>query len=157
MLMLRKLRLLFAILCCLALLFSFYGSVFARTNDLSSEIQETQSVNPGFIITPMMMYINWTYTSISIGTYGETTATGVVNGYQGITDRVQIYLYLERYVSGSWQTYNVWYKSFNSYYGSLQGTDVVPHGYYYRVRGSYYAWDGNNSEQVYGYSDTVYY
>jgi len=80
----------------------------------------------------MMLYINKTSTSITISQLGEATAFGSITGYQGITDEVWIYLYLERYVNGAWQTYNSWSLIRHYYCGSLLGEDIVPRGYYYR-------------------------
>jgi hypothetical protein len=141
----------------LSMLFSFVSPIFAKDEAQPELPAEANLMVSGFDIKPMFVYISRTATTISIGTYGETTATGTLIGVQGVTDEVWIYLYLERYVNGSWQVFNSWSKISYSYMATLQETDVVPHGYYYRVRGSYYAWCGNQYEHVNGYSATVYY
>jgi hypothetical protein len=152
-----KLRIPLITLVCLVLLFSGACPIWAHHDEVAAASSNDGKISDGFIVSPMMMYISRTITGITIGTYGETTASGSVTGYQGITDEVWIYLYLERYINGSWQTFESWSRTFNNYYGYLQGNDVVPHGYYYRVKGSYYAFSGSDYEHVNGYSSTVYY
>jgi hypothetical protein len=150
--MLKKMRRPLTILVCLLMLFSMGGPIWAR----DARTQQPDLTIAGFGVSPMMLYINRVTTLIYIGTYGETEAYGQIYGYPDV-DEVWIYLYLERYVNGSWQVFNSWSATFNSFYGSLDRTDVVPHGYTYRVRGSYYAWSGSNYDHVYGYSSSVYY
>jgi hypothetical protein len=129
------------------------GSPIMAIDQVPNSELSSSGINP----SPMFMYINQIYTSMYIQTYGDTTAVGSIIGIQGLTDEVWIFLYLERYINGSWQTYACWSKTFYSYRGYLEGTRVVPRGYSYRVRGSYYAWVGSNYEQVTGYSSVQYY
>jgi hypothetical protein len=152
----RKMRILLVMLVSLSILFSSGGPIWAKSSPSPAALEEA-NLNVSGIVKPMFMYISRTATSISIGIYGETIATGSVFGYPGLTDEIWIYLYLERYNNGSWETFNSWSRTFYTYYGTLQGTDVVPHGYSYRVRGSYYAWSGDSYEHVTGYSSVVYY
>jgi hypothetical protein len=152
----RKMHIFLVIMVSMSMLLTFGGPISAKNIAPPQTSEEANLVVSG-IVKPMFMYISRTATSISIGTYGETTATGSVFGYPGLTDEIWIYLYLERYVNGNWETFGTWSRTFYTYYGTLQGTDVVPHGYNYRVRGSYYAWSGDSYEHVNGYSSVVYY
>lgn len=111
---------------------------------------------PGGGISPMMLYIYRVTTSLSISANGNATALGTIMGYPGVTDEVWIYLYLEIYVNGTWQTYRSWSQTFENYYGSLQAIAAVPSGFYYRVKGSYYGWSGGASDHVINYSISVY-
>jgi hypothetical protein len=108
-------------------------------------------------MTPLFVYINRVTTSLNINAYGLATATGSIVGFAGVTDEVWIFLYLQVYNNGTWQTLQYWTTTFQGYYGYLQGSAYVASGHYYRVKGSYYAWSGNQYEQFTGYSSTVYY
>lgn len=147
-----KKRLGVAVVICIVLILSLANPIMAADLAGSEKLAEPK-INP----MPMMLYINQISTSMRIDTYGDTIATGSLLGYQGVTDEVWIYLYLEQYVNGSWVTYYSWYGIFTTYYGYVQGTRVVPHGYYYRVRGSYYAWSGSDYEHMTGFSSVQYY
>lgn len=122
-----------------------------------SESSNSRSPDIETTIAPMSLYISRTTTTLSISSSGQATVVGSITGYSGITDKVYIFLYLEKYTNGSWTTETSWFQSFNSYHGTLQGTTYVAAGYLYRVRASYYAYSGSNSENLVGYSNTVYY
>jgi hypothetical protein len=141
-----------AIIICIILALALGSPVAALDQASLQEIAESR-IKP----MPMMTYINQIATAMYIDTYGDTTAYGSILGYPGVTDEVWIFLYLEQYVNGSWVTYASWSQVFYSYRGTLERYRVVPHGYYYRVRGSYYAWSGSNYEHMYGYSSSQYY
>jgi hypothetical protein len=150
--MLSKKRLGVMIAVFMVLLLAWGNPILAADQELPAGLAESK-INP----SPDMAYINRIITNIYIDTYGDTTAFGSLLGYQGITDEVWIYLYLEQYVNGAWVTYDSWSGYFYTYYGYVEGQRVVPHGYYYRVRGSYYAWSGSNYEHMNGYSSSQYY
>jgi hypothetical protein len=154
--MLKKLRVCLSFIACLFLLFSLYTPAGAANGAESETGVESTLIGSRLGISPNMLYTDRTSTTISIGAYGEATSYGCIIGCYG-TDEVWIYLYLQRYVNGAWQNFNSWSKTYASFYGILEEYDVVPHGYYYRVKGSYYAWSGGNYEHTYGYSATVYY
>lgn len=151
-------RLRIVLLVCLVLVLSAAQPVMAAgLNPEKGDAGIVGQYETGIGVMPMMLYISRVTTNIYIGTYGETTVTGSITGYQGVTDAVWIFLYLEKNINGTWTTIHSWDQYFPSYRGVLQGTTVVPHGYYYRVRGSYYAYSGDDIEHVNGYSSTVYY
>lgn len=88
---------------------------------------------------------------------GSAEVYGSLIGYSGITDKVNMYLYLQRYENGSWTTVKNFYESFSRHSGSIEETVSVDAGYSYRVKGSYYAYDGSESEHITRYSATVEY
>jgi len=104
-------------------------------------------------------YINTIKTTLVISG-GQASCTGTVTGYNGITDKVEITLYLERKLASS----SVWSSSasdpkqtFNSFFGMYTMKKAATSGYEYRVRAVYTAYSGSNSETVTGYSNTVMY
>jgi hypothetical protein len=153
----RKIYVIILLTLCIVLLFPYSGAVLAQADEVQDESNPASSIRGIIMVSPMSLYYYSTSTNLSIGTYGEANLFGRLIGYPGTTDEVWIYLYLQRYVNGTWQNFNSWSATFYSYAGYLSGYDVVPHGYYYRVKASYYAWSGSNYEQTYGYSSTLYY
>ena len=150
--MICKKRMYLAVLICLVLMLAL-GSPMSAIEQVIPESLAESAINP----SPMFVYINRISTSMSIQTNGLATATGSLTGYQGITDEVWIYLYLEAYFNGSWVICDSWSQTFYSYRGVLQGSSYISHGTNYRVRGSYYAWDGGDYEHAIGYSGVQYY
>lgn len=108
-------------------------------------------------ISPYYDYTNSTTTDIYISSSGEASATGSLTGYQDITTKVTINLYLQQYANGSWKTVDSWSETFNKYRGSLQGESTVSKGYKYRVKASYYAYSGSKYENIVSYSEEVKY
>ena len=112
------------------------------------------------VVTPKWSYVLTMNTNLSISSSGTAICTGKITGYSGTTTKVEIYLYLQQYKNGAWSTVSggSWYQLFNSYKGTLQKTKSgLAKGYQYRVRASYYAWSGSNSENIVDYSGTVTY
>jgi len=109
------------------------------------------------VMTPKFAYTNSTTTTMTISSSGKATVVGSITGYQGLTTSVDIFLYLQQYKNGSWVTVGSWYKTFNSYQGTLSGTMNVTKGYDYRLKASYYANKGSAWENIVSYSKTVRY
>jgi len=149
----------FMVLVCLILMMSV-GSPIAASGEASAADDGTVSAASidlaGGAISPMFLYINRVTTSLSISSSGYASATGSLIGYPGITTKVWIFLYLQKYSNGSWVTVEDWSGTFISYHGALSGSAYVPSGYNYRVKGSYYAWTDDDYEQIYGYSNNLF-
>ncbi|MDW7657853.1 MAG: hypothetical protein SCM11_11855 [Bacillota bacterium] len=139
------------IILCLVLMFALSGPVMA-VDQTQDSLTEDLGINP----SPRFSYTNVISTSMYTSASG-ITATGYILGYPGITDEVWIFLYLERYENGRWVTVGSWSEFAYTYFAYLEGFKSVASGYYYRVRGSYYAWSGNSYEQITGYSSSKYY
>lgn len=150
--MIRKKQCKVLTLICLVTVLALGSPLAALEQSVPEDAVETL-INP----SPMFVYINRISTSLSISSSGVATVTGSLTGYQGVTDEVWIFLYLERLVNGTWQTYDSWSQTFYTYRGVLQDTCSVAHGYYYRVRGSYYAWSGSEYEHTINYSGYQFY
>lgn len=147
-----KKRFYVAVLICIVLVLAM-GSPMAAAGQSLPEGLIGSGINPA----PMLVYINNVSTSMSIPPSGLAVATGSISGYQGETDEVWIYLFLEQNVNGTWVTYASWSGFYQSYRGLLSGSKYVQHGYAYRVRGSYYAWSGSNYEHINGYTSAIFY
>jgi hypothetical protein len=89
------------------------------------------------------LYIDNTTTALSISSSGTATVKGSAYGNQSSTDEVEIYLYLQQYKNGSWQTIESWSDSFESHRGNLSETYSLTKGYKYRAKAVYYAY-GNS-------------
>ena len=117
----------------------------------------TQAAPAKMSPTPDWAYTNQTSTGLSISSAGEATATAQLTGYPGITTEVWIFMYLEQYSGGAWTTINSWNQLYSGYTGTLQRTAYVSSGYWYRVKASYYAYSGDDSENIVQFSNTVNY
>jgi len=136
---------------CLVLL--ALGAVYAQATSISDDAAE--SAPPQL----RWSYINTIKTSLVISG-GQASCTGTVTGYNGITTKVEITLYLERKLASSntWSPYaNEPKQTFNSFYGMYTMKEAATTGYEYRVRAVYTAYSGSNSETVTGYSSVVKY
>ena len=104
------------------------------------------------------MYIYNTTTTLTISSTGTATSTGKATGYQGTTTQVTIYVYLQQYKNGSWQTVADWSDNYYSYRGTLTQTYNVTSGYKYRVKAVYYGYgNGGGNDQITTYSSEVNY
>lgn len=103
------------------------------------------------------IYANKAITNLSISSSGQATSTAQLVGVPGVTTRVGIFIYLERYSNGAWTSVNSWYQSYLSSNGTLQRQTNVPSGYLYRVKTSYYVYCGSNYEHITQYSNSIYY
>lgn len=110
----------------------------------------------GGIIEPCYEYTSSAIADLSISG-GSAEVYGSLMGYSGITDKVSMYLYLQRYENGTWITVASFYESFSYHRGLIEETVNVDKGYLYRVKGSYYAYNGSDSENIIRYSATVEY
>jgi hypothetical protein len=145
---------------CLVLILSLaliFPGTAAASSSAPAEPPEVLEAGSLHQITPMFLYVSRTATSLLISPTGLATATGSLVGYPGITDEVWIFLYLQVFSNGTWQTLQTWSQIYQGYYGVLQATAYVSSGHYYRVKASYYAWSGNSYEQFTSYSSNVYY
>lgn len=102
-------------------------------------------------------YVYQTMTNLSISSSGQATSTAQLVGVPGVTTRVGIFIYLERYSNGAWTSVNSRYQSYLSSNGTLQRQTNVPSGYLYRVKASYYVYCGSNYEHITQYSNSIYY
>ena len=144
-------RLSLAVILCLAVIFTVSGSVSAVDQEWAGSLAD-DNTEP----STRMVYINQVSTSMSFSTSG-ITASGYILAYPGTVDKVSIYLYLERYENGQWVSFASWSRVANTYYAYLERFTSASYSYYYRVRGSYYAWSGSSYEHVTGYSSVGYY
>jgi len=139
-----------AIVLCMVAFFTFASFPVSANGGESNEPE----------IASKWSYVLTTNTNLSISSSGTATCTGKITGYSGTTTKVEIYLYLQQYKNGAWSTVSggSWYQLFNSHKGTLQKTKSgLASGYQYRLKASYYAWSGSNSENVVAYSSTVNY
>jgi hypothetical protein len=146
-----KKRLILSALICLVMALAFTNPVLALDKSISTELSDIDD-SPSIRFT----YIYSTSTGLNRTDTG-IVSSGYIYAYPDLVDEVWIYLYLERYESGSWVVVGSKYKHFDSHRGYLEYFKAVPKGYYYRVRASYYAWSGSNYEQHTDYSGTRYY
>lgn len=145
-----KKKMVLVVLVCLILAFGNLP-VYAASEGGVSVIEDSIKA-----IAPMSLYISRTNTLLSISSSHQATCTANITCYPGSFDVIWIFMYLEIYSNGSWTTYSSWYQSFTTATVSMQRTTFTPPGYSYRVRASYYVYNGDDSEHTTGYSSVIY-
>lgn len=96
---------------------------------------------------------NIKYSTISLSlSDGTAKCSASVTGYASNTNRVSIYLYLQKYSGSGWSTVESWSDSANGTTLSMYETVSISSGRY-RLKASYYAQDENvvkySGEKVY--------
>lgn len=119
---------------------------------LHASALEQQTKEEPIAITPQYLYTSSTSTNIGISN-SVATCLGSVIGYNGVTTKVHIYLYLQKLVNGSWTTCAQNNQVFNTYRGTFSMTPYVDRGgNQYRVKASYYVYSGSKYENIVSYS-----
>lgn len=73
------------------------------------------------------------------------------------SDSVQVNLYLDRLINGSWSTYKTAYHTeYDTYYAHRGLYMAVPKGYYYRLRGGHVATTGSKTESTTTCTRSIY-
>ncbi len=137
-----------AMLLCVVLMCSFSTVAYAQNPAVITpdELVQTESD-----IMPCFEYTNTTATSLSISTSGTATCTARLNGYNGITTKIDIKMTLQKKTLLWWSEVDSWSTTINNSYGALTKTASVGSGKY-RVKVDFTAYSGSNSEKITTYS-----
>lgn len=102
-------------------------------------------------IVPRNTNIKYSTVSLSVAD-GTAYCSASVTGYSSNTNKVSIYLYLQKYKNGGWMTETSWSDSTDGYTLTMNESASVSRGRY-RLKASYYAGNENivkySGEQVY--------
>lgn len=101
-------------------------------------------------------YYNNAIASISISGSGTASCNATVTGKHGITTRITINLYLQKYSNGKWTTAKQWSGSKKGTSYTLSKTTSVSKGKY-RTKAVCKIYSGNKSESITKYSRTKTY
>jgi len=138
----------------------FSISMTASAQSVEKESHVWQFVeDDGGGVTVFYAYTHSTNTILSIPSSGTATAYASLQGYQGITTKVEITMTLQKkggLFNLFWNDVTTWSQSFNSHSGTLSKQHNVSSGTY-RVKAIYKAYSGNNSETNTSYSGEVKY
>lgn len=141
----------------LLLIFNFTLPVYAEegvdNNDYSNEVV------PGYEKTERWSYTSSVNVAMTINSNGYTTANCSVSGYQNLTTKVITYVYLQKYVNGSWINVdnfsNVSYGTDADVFDSFGVYAVWGHDY--RTYNSIYVYAGDSYEHIGLYSRVHHY
>lgn len=140
----------------LAMLFMLTMGVYAAEyNPQKVGTVSTGSITRNIGIIPLLLYTEGTYTSLGI-TSGDALCIASLTGYEGVTTRIDITVYLQKRVLLFWTTDTSWSDTFYDYEASMYELHIVPSGTY-RVKAVYVAYSGSNKETITEYSPTVTY
>lgn len=96
-------------------------------------------------------YYNNAIASISISGSGTASCSASVTGKRGITTKITVKLYLQKYSNGKWTTAKQWSGSKKGTSYTLSKTASVSKGKY-RTKAVCKIYSGNNSESITKYS-----
>ncbi len=122
-------------------------------NDYSWEKEDIEGVPS----TERWSYISSTRQGMSIDNNGKATLLGSLTGYSGITDKVIIYMYLQKYENGIWKNLTWTKDAINKFYGTTERYKYNCSRGSYRLKVSYYAYAGSKYENHVAYSARYHY
>lgn len=138
---------------------SFSATAYAAEdydNDPNDYSWETEGIE-GTPSTERWSYISGTSQGMSIDDNGKATMTASITGYQKITTKVIIYMYLQQYYDGYWHNLTWTKDEFDSYRGAKERYKYNCSKGTYRLKVSYYAYAGSKYENHVAYSATYIY
>ena len=107
-------------------------------------------------IAPFGTYLSNGISGITYKGGGIVYVSGYTNCYR-TSDKVQVYLYLERLTNGGWSTIRTHSNvSYNTYKVSADISYMVTKGYYYRVKGTHIAKKGSTVESCTTCTSAIY-
>lgn len=86
--------------------------------------------------------------NLSIATNGEANVRAQVLSSSDDTERIYLYVYLQRYVNEEWVNYKSWLQTSQTQTCTLNKSVEVLHGYSYRIEISAYIYTSNDSEHI---------
>ena len=143
----------------LTLLFVFSFSLPVHAEEGIDNNDYSNEVVPGHEKTERWSYTSSINVAMTIGTDGYATANCGVTGYQGLTTKIIAYVYLQKYVNGSWVNVD----SFSSTSYRWTADIYEPFSVYavwghdYRTYNSIYVYAGDSYEHIGVYSNVHHY
>lgn len=107
------------------------------------------------VVQPRFSYTNFTFTGLDITTQGVAACTASVEGYDGITTKIEIQMVLQKSIKRRWTDMVSWEGTFNGVDGFLSELTTVTTGTY-RVKAVYTVYSGSAYEEITGYSQEQY-
>lgn len=130
-----------------------YAAEAIDDNDYSNEVV------PGREKTRRWSFTDSAFVGMSIDTEGYVTVNCGVNGYMNMTEKIIIYVYLQKRVGDYWENVDMtvdivydWSTSLEDYYEA-----PVDWGYDYRTRNSIYVYAGEEYEHIELFSQDHHY
>ena len=130
------------------------SSLISPVNAADNSSSPPAISSPDSFAIASFSYINYASCAISITSYGVATASSVMI-CDSTVDKIIISCYIQRYDDG-WKTLHSWRETTYSNTASMSRSCYVYHGYTYRVRTYFYAYNGDIVESTYR-TDSQYY
>ncbi len=134
----------------LSVVFIFSAAMVAGAEGASAPVSPASSSEGEPGIQPLFEYTNITAVSLSISN-GTATCSARLNGYSGITTKIEIKMTLQKKFLLWWNTEESWSTTINDFYGALTKTASVDSGTY-RVKVDFTVYSGSKSEEITTYS-----
>ena len=119
---------------------------------ISSPTSVMAADNNESAVSPCNLYTNQVITKFTISSAGTANLLTRVSGYESLTTRVSVYVYLQKYQNGTWKTINSCSQATSASSLTLTKSVAVEKGYRYRMKVSSYVYSGSDSENIVKYS-----
>ena len=106
-------------------------------------------------VQPRFSYTNFTFTGLDITTQGAAYCLANVEGYDGITTKIEIQMILQKSIKRRWTDMATWEGTFYDVVGTLSENTTVTTGTY-RVKAIYTVYSGSAYEEITAYSQEKY-
>lgn len=134
----------------LSVVLIFSAAMVAGAEGASAPVSPASSSEGEPGIQPLFEYTNTTGAALRISN-GTATCVTTINGYSGVTTKIEIKMTLQKKFLLWWNTEETWSKTINDFYGSLTKTASVDSGTY-RVKVEFTVYSGSKSEEITTYS-----
>ena len=136
----------------------FNSMAFANSIEDNNDFMEEEYQQEGSPNLSRWSYTSSTTEGLTINSSGSATMTSSVTGYRGVTTKIDIYFYLQKY-DGTWKNVKTYKDTINNYYGAKEHTySPLDKGYSYRLRCTYYVYGPDNTyDHFMEYTATKYY
>lgn len=152
----KKKLLLLVVILTMCFSINVYASNTENSDDPNDYSWETDNIE-GEPSNERWSYISTTTQGMSISN-GKATMSATISGYPGITTKVIIYMYLQKYYDGYWHNLTATKDEFNSFHGEKERYKTGCTSGKYRLKVSFYAYGPNNKyENHVAYSATYNY
>ena len=109
------------------------------------------------LIAPCDLYTDRVSAHLTISSTGTANILVNVIGRAPLTTKIFVYVYLQQYKNGVWQSITTWSQTKTATSNSLTKNVAVEKGYQYRVKVSSYVYSGEKYEDLVTYSAVVSY
>lgn len=143
----------------LTIMFMLSFSLNVNAEEVNDNNDYSNEVVPGHEKTERWSYTSSIGVALTIDTNGYSKATCTIEGYRNLTTKIITYVYLQKYVNGSWVNVDNFSRTDYSWDTVFEQPFSVyaSWGHDYRTYNSIYVYAGNSYEHIGAYSIVHHY